>query len=80
MKGNFTVNNGQALRAAAIEGLGVIMQPEVLLADDVASGRLVRILTDYDPPSRPMHLVYLKDRRPTPKLRSFIDFVVAKFG
>jgi len=80
VKGNFTVNNGQALRAAAIEGLGVIMQPEVLLADDVASGRLVRILADYDPPSRPMHLVYLKDRRPTPKLRSFIDFVVAKFG
>ena len=74
------VNNGQALRTTAIEGLGIIMQPEVLVGDDVAAGRLIRILPDYEPPSRPMHIVYLADRRPTPKLRSFIDFVVKAFG
>lgn len=74
------VNNGQALRTAAIEGLGIIMQPEVLVGDDVAAGRLVRILTDYELPSRPMHIVYLADRRPTPKLSSFIDFIVESFG
>jgi hypothetical protein len=27
-----------------------------------------------------MHIVFLPDRRPTPKLRAFIDFVVARFG
>jgi DNA-binding transcriptional LysR family regulator len=80
VKGRLTVNNGQALRTAAIEGLGIIMQPEVLVGDDVAAGRLVRLLPDYELPSRPMHLVYLADRRPTPKLRSFIDFIVESFG
>lgn len=80
VKGRLTVNNGQALRTAAIEGLGIIMQPEVLMDDDVAAGRLVRLLPDYELPSRPMHLVYLADRRPTPKLRSFIDFIVESFG
>ncbi|MGZ5198386.1 MAG: LysR family transcriptional regulator [Telluria sp.] len=80
VKGPMTVNNGQALRTAAIAGLGIIMQPAVLVGGDVASGRLVRILSDYDAPARPMHLVYVADRRPTPKLSSFIEFVVKEFG
>jgi DNA-binding transcriptional LysR family regulator len=40
----------------------------------------VRILPGYEPPSRPMHILFAPDRKPTPKLRSFIDFVVATFG
>ncbi|MEQ5844080.1 LysR family transcriptional regulator [Paraburkholderia acidicola] len=76
VKGRLTVNNGQALRTAAIAGLGIIMQPEVLVEDDVAAGRLIRLLPDYELPSRPVHLLYLADRRLTLKLRSFIDFVV----
>ena len=80
VKGRLTVNSGQALKMAALAGLGIIMQPEILVGDDVAQGQLVRILADYELPSRPMHIVYLADRRPTPKLRSFIDFVVASFG
>ena len=80
VQGRFTVNNGQALRMVALEGLGIIMQPELLLAEDVAAGRLVRILADHELPSRPMPVVYLADRRPAPKLRSFIDFMVESFG
>ncbi len=80
VKGRLIVNNGQALRMAAIEGLGIIMQPEILLAGDVAAGRLVRLLPAYEAPTRPMHIVYIADRRPTPKLRSFIDFAVETFG
>lgn len=77
--GRFVANNGQALRSAALAGLGIIMQPEVLLADDVAAGRLIPVLPAWEPPSRPMHLVYPADRRPTAKLRCFIDFVVETF-
>jgi DNA-binding transcriptional LysR family regulator len=80
VRGNFTVNEGPALRAAALSGLGVVMQPEALLADDVAAGRLVALLPGYEPPARPVHVVYLPDRRVTPKLRSFVDFVVERFS
>lgn len=80
IKGRLQANNGQALRMAALRGLGIIMQPEVLLAEDLAAGRLTRVLPEYEAPARPMHLVYLPDRRPTPKLRSFIDFVLARFS
>ena len=50
------------------------------LADHLASGSLVPLLPDYVAPSFPMHIVYLPDRRPTPKLRSFVDFVTSRFG
>jgi hypothetical protein len=74
------VNNGQAIRVAALNGLGVVMQPEVLMAQDVAAGRLVRLLPNYELPSRPMHIVCLRDQHMSPKLRSFVDFVVERFG
>lgn len=80
VRGRLIVNNGQALRMAAREGLGIIMQPEILLRDDVTEGKLVRILEDYELPSRSMHIVYHADRKATPKLKSFIEFVVAEFG
>ena len=75
-----SINNGQALRAAALEGFGIILLSQELLEDDLAAGRLMRILPGYEPPSRPMHILFAPDRKPTPKLRSFIDFVVATFG
>lgn len=80
VKSRFSINNGAGLRMAALEGLGIILQPLELVQDDLASGRLVQLLSDYEAPSRPIHLLYSPDRRPTPKLRSFIDHVVAAFG
>ncbi|HYD81981.1 MAG TPA: LysR family transcriptional regulator [Paucimonas sp.] len=76
----FRSNNGQALRMAALRGHGIIMQAEILLGEDVAAGRLVPLLQDYLPPPRPVHLVYPRDRQPTPKLTTFIDFMLERFG
>lgn len=74
------INNGEALRQAALSGFGIIMQPEVLLDEDVNAGRLISLLANYEAPMRPMHLVYLPDRRPTAKMQKFIEFVMATFG
>ena len=76
----FRANNGQALRMAALQDFGLVMQAEVLLAQDIAAGRLVPVLCDYMPTARPMNLVYSRDRQATPKLTTFIDFIVARFG
>lgn len=72
------VNNGEALRQAAIGGLGIIMQPEILLVEDILSGRLCPVLQNYAPLPKPVHLLTLADRAPTPKVRTFIDFLVAR--
>src|SRR6185437_14006150 len=80
VRGVLRANNGEALRVAALRGLGIIQQPGVLLAEDLRCGRLIRVLPDYDLPTRPIHLIYLPDRRSTPKLRTFIDFVLERLG
>lgn len=75
-----SINNGEALRKAALSGLGIIMQPEILLADDIAAGRLVPLLRDYDLPPKAMNLLTFPNRRPTAKIRAFVDFAMERFG
>jgi DNA-binding transcriptional LysR family regulator len=79
INGNFRVNSGQALRTAALHGIGIIVQPEVLVADDLAAGTLVRILPEHALPAQDMHLVYPSSRNLTLKLKSFIEFIVERF-
>lgn len=76
----FQSNNSLALRMAALEGFGIVMQHSVMLAGDVAEGRLVELLPAYCPPPRQVHLVYPRDRQPMPKLSRFIEFALAEFG
>lgn len=80
VSGRLMVDSGEALMAAAISGMGVLLQPSEIVEPYLVSGQLVRLLPDYSAPTRPMHILYAPDRRMTPKLRSFIEFVMAKFG
>ncbi len=74
------VNNGQAVRMAAKAGLGIIMQPEMLLSGDVRSGELIQLFPDWRLRERPMWLLYYKDKRMTPRMRCFIAFAVNEFA
>jgi len=76
----FVCNQGDGLRQAALRGLGLVMQPEVLLADDLASGALVPVLQHCLPAQRDVHLVYAPDRRQLPKLARFVEYVVERLG
>jgi DNA-binding transcriptional LysR family regulator len=76
----FICNHGPALRMAALQGFGLVMQPRVLLAPDVAAGRLVSVLDDAVPPAMPVHLVYPRVRQQLPKLHTFVDFALERFG
>src|SRR5579872_3837440 len=73
-------NSGQALREAALQGAGIVMLAEAILANDIATGRLIPVLSKFVPPPRPMSLLYSRDRHPTPKMTTFIDFIVQRFG
>jgi DNA-binding transcriptional LysR family regulator len=79
VSGRLQANDMKALLAAALDGLGIVLAPEIAVNDDIAAGRLVPLLRCYDAPERPMHVVFTA-RRVTPKLRAFIDQVVAEFG
>ncbi len=80
INGRFYTNSGEALRAAAVAGMGILLQPYELVADEIEAGRLIRLLPEYEPPARSLHVLYASDRRMTPKLRSFLDFAVKKFS
>jgi len=80
VRGALVVNNGQALLAAALEGIGVVVQADALLAAPVDAGALVRLLPDWELPSRALHVVRLPEARPSAKLRTFVDFVVEQLG
>nr|WP_315477372.1 LysR substrate-binding domain-containing protein [uncultured Undibacterium sp.] len=55
-------NSGAVLRQAALAGVGVLMQAEVLVREGISAGRFIPVLRDFWPSARPMHLVYLRDR------------------
>jgi DNA-binding transcriptional LysR family regulator len=80
VSGSLTINSSQALRQAALEGMGIVMLPDALVEPDLRAGKLVALLTDYQLPSRPMHLLYAQDRYRLPKLRAFVDFVMEKWA
>lgn len=65
---------------AALPGYGIVLQSAALLEEDVAAGRLVPVLAKYLPAPRAMALVYSRDRTPTPKMTTFVQFIVERFG
>ncbi|WP_295515699.1 LysR family transcriptional regulator [uncultured Stenotrophomonas sp.] len=69
-------NNGDVLREAAIAGMGVILQPDFLLEDALADGRVVRVLPEWDVPAIGIFAVYTSRSHLAPKVRSFIDYLV----
>lgn len=76
----FASNNGQALREAALAGAGLLLQPEELVADDLATGRLRPVLQTYLPAPRAVHAVYPAVRHPLPRLTQFVAHLLARMG
>jgi len=79
VSGRISGNNGDILRQAAILGEGVVYQPRFLLDDALSGGDLVELLTDWRTPTIDIHAVYPEARHVSPKLRVFIDYLVAAF-
>ncbi len=65
---------------AALSDIGIVMLPDYLVANDIAAGRLVRLFSQYEFPRAALQIVYLPDRHMTPKLKTFVDFVVKRFA
>ncbi|KOO16650.1 hypothetical protein AKJ18_00850 [Vibrio xuii] len=80
LNGNLSINNGFALKNAALNGSGIIIQPEILLEEELRSGKLVEILKNFSLPIRPMHLIYMRDQKMPLRLRKFIEFCMNQWG
>lgn len=80
IKPRLRLNDAKALLVAALHGSGIVYIAEDLARDSLMSGALKRVLPGFDTPARPMHLIYHPDRRPTPRLKTFVAAVVKELG
>ena len=74
IKPRLVVNTAEAAIDAASAGFGVTRVLSYQAADAIASGSLLRVLSEYEGPDLPIHLLYPGGRHPPPKLRAFLDF------
>jgi len=90
VKGPLRANQAEALKEAALAGFGVVMLPTWLVGEEIAQGILLPLLGDWHadigrlgaPPvaENGIHALYLPDRRGSPKVRVFVDFLAERFG
>ncbi|CAG9275159.1 LysR family transcriptional regulator [Paraburkholderia unamae] len=72
-------NDGHVLRAAALKGMGILVQPKCLVYDDLIAGRLISVLDEWDLPRLQINLAFQSRRHMSAKVRTFIDFLVEHF-
>lgn len=80
VSGRFKANNGDALRGAARNGLGVLNTPNFIAYEDIRSGDLEPVLTDYADVIANIYAVYPHNRHLSAKVRLFVDFLADRFN
>jgi DNA-binding transcriptional LysR family regulator len=73
--GRLVTNDGDLMVRAAEDGLGLAYLMETMVADPLASGRLVRVLDRYCPPFPGLFLYYPSRAQLAPKLRALLEFL-----
>jgi DNA-binding transcriptional LysR family regulator len=79
VRGSLRTNSAEALRIAALGGLGVFLAPGFLVAEDLEAGRLVPLLREYRPIAFAINAIYPTRHQVTAKVRAFIDLAMERF-
>jgi DNA-binding transcriptional LysR family regulator len=78
--GPLVANNGDAVRDAAVAGLGVALLPHFIVDASLRNGALVPILEPYAPPPLPLNAIYPQHRQSQASCRAFIAFIDERLG
>ena len=73
-------NNGDTCREVALAHQGIVLQPDFLIGDDIAAGRLVEVLPDCRGPEVGIFAVYPSRKHLSVKVRALVDFLVQAFA
>lgn len=71
IKPSLRLDNAEAARQAALAGFGILLHSNLLFEKDLKKGRLVRVLPDYAPMKRHMHMLYLPENKQQRKRELF---------
>lgn len=80
VSGRFLANSGDVLRAVAHKGAGIILIPQFIIEQELKAGSLIRLLPDYATIATPVHAVYPHSHYLSAKIRTFVDFLIARFN
>ena len=75
-----TADNIEALRYAALDGIGIAMLGTFVAGEDLRAGRLIPILQDYPPSESEVSVVYRDAVLLPMRVRVLIDFLVEAFS
>ena len=79
-QGRFKADNGMALAAAAVAGLGIAALPEFLLEKELASGALVALMNSYPLTEIGIYIVRPPGHHPARKVRVLTEMLIEHFA
>lgn len=71
-----SVNNNAAAIEAALMGFGITRLMSYQVAAHLASGQLVRLFPEYEPPALPVHIIHLEGRQASAKVRALVNALI----
>lgn len=74
-RARLVADSAEALRAAALAGLGIANLPRLLVAQDLDAGDLMQVLSDFAPGPIPVHALYPDRRHLSARVRLLIDLI-----
>ncbi len=80
LNASMSANNGDFLKAMAMAGHGITIQPTFILWEALATRTLVPVLEDYSLPELYAHALYPPTHYLPLKVRMLIDFLIERFG
>ena len=78
--GSLNSNNGDLNAAAAVQGVGIALEPDFIVDSELKSGKLVPVLESFEAPASPIYAVYPSRRFLPAKVRAVVDFLVERFA
>jgi DNA-binding transcriptional LysR family regulator len=85
VKGSLVTNNSEILRQVCLDGMGLILMPTWLIAEDIRAERLEAVLNDFQfypqiDMDTGIYALYLPNRRHSLRVQTFIDFLTRRLG
>jgi DNA-binding transcriptional LysR family regulator len=78
--GNFLTSSPEGLMMMALEGRGLFLAPSFMVADELASGALVRVLPERRHVESAISAIYPHRHNLSTKVRSFVDLLAERFA
>lgn len=78
--GNVVSNSAETLRYLTMNAQGIFLAPSFVVFEDLAEGRLVRMMPDYKPVEFSINAIYPNRSHLPTKVRLFIDLLVERFA